>query len=299
MLFFTLNELVSKARHPDMLRIAVVDQGIEDQRDKIAALPYAKQIRYVFIHDADTLGVSWARSLAMTLYDEEEWFMQIDSHMYFEKHWDSSLRSQIAALLPLSVKPILTTYPYGFEMVDGKAECPIVTSAQVLILRPKDDDVLTPTSVTLHFHAKHMTMDEPAVGCHIAGGFIFCSGSLVEEVPYDPYLYFHGEEQSMAVRAFTRGWDIFHPKVIPMYHLYKKNDTPYDSHHWNKAEEKGRVFSIAYLQGRAKDRLCRLVRGELYGMYGLGNARTMEQFKLISGIDYVANTIENPWGEFK
>ena len=64
MLFFTLNELVSKARHPDMLRIAVVDQGIEDQRDKIAALPYAKQIRYVFIHDADTLGVSWARSLA-------------------------------------------------------------------------------------------------------------------------------------------------------------------------------------------------------------------------------------------
>ena len=37
----------------------------------------------------------------------------------------------------------------------------------------------------------------------ITGGFIFGPGSIVNEVPYDPELYFYGEEVSMSTRLWT------------------------------------------------------------------------------------------------
>jgi hypothetical protein len=45
----------------------------------------------------------------------------------------------------------------------------------------------------------------------LAAGFLFTPGRFVREVPYDPELYFTGEESAMTVPAFTNGYDLFHP----------------------------------------------------------------------------------------
>jgi len=107
-------------------------------------------------------------------------------------------------------------------------------------------------------------------------------------VPYDSYLYFHGEEQSLAIRAFTRGWDIYHPIWIPLYHLYKKANTEHQTHHWHKSIKNKRSIDYQALQQRAYGRVYRLLCGDgLRGSaYGLGNERTLDDYKKISGIDY-------------
>src|SRR5690348_6724629 len=114
MLFFTLHDGFAKARHPERLAFAVIDQNIDDQRAAIAALPFAAQVRYVHVHPQDTLGVCWARSTAFSLYDGEDYLLQIDSHMLFEEDWDEKLLAQHAALKQRSPKPIVSTYPYRF-----------------------------------------------------------------------------------------------------------------------------------------------------------------------------------------
>ena len=57
------------------------------------------------------------------------------------------------------------------------------------------------------FEGVGVEVDTPVAGFHVAGGCVFAPGRIVNEIPYDPLLYFHGEEQALALRAWTRGWD--------------------------------------------------------------------------------------------
>jgi hypothetical protein len=297
MLFFTLNDCVAKAAQPDRLVFAVVDQHVEDQRALVAALPYHAQVRYVHVHPEDTLGVSWARHTAFSLYDGETYLLQVDSHTLFEAGWDDALIALRASLLERSPKPIASTYPYRFDMVDGQPVHTPNEGRTALVLRPHPEKNLAPDDAVLRFQGRHLFTDRPVRGCHISAGFLFAAGNFVEEVPYDPYLYFHGEEQSLAVRSFTRGWDIFHPLLVPLYHLYKTEGTPYATHHWYGETDSKRAFRSAYLTERAKKRLNRLLMGDgLPGSaYGLGSARTLEEFRELSGIDYRNQLIGDPF----
>jgi glycosyltransferase involved in cell wall biosynthesis len=297
MLFFTLHDAFAKAHTPARLAFAVVDQNVADQRAEIAALPFAQQVRYVHIHPEDTLGVSWARATAFSLYDGEDFILQIDSHMLFEEDWDEKLLAQHAKLKLRSSKPIISTYPYRFDIVDGVPQPMKNEGRTALVLRPHPEKNPTAEDAVLRFMARHLFTDEPVLGCHVSAGFLFAAGTFVEEVPYDPYLYFHGEEQSLAVRAFTRGWDIYHPLLIPVYHLYKSEGTAYHTHHWHGETEAKRAFRSSYLLERARKRLNRLLMGDgLPGAYGLGSARTMAQYAELSGIDYAKQTINDPFG---
>lgn len=297
MLFFTLNDAIAKARHPQRLSFAVVDQSAQDQREAIAALPFAPQVRYVHVHPQDTLGVCWARATAFSLYDGEDFVLQLDSHMLFEEDWDEKLLAQHAKLRARSAKPIVSTYPYRFDFVNGVPQPMKNEGRTALVLRPHPEKNPTRDDAVLRFMARHLFTDEPVLGCHVSAGFLFAGGSFVEEVPYDPYLYFHGEEQSLAVRAFTRGWDIFHPLLIPVYHLYKSEGTAYQTHHWHGENEAKRAFRSSYLLERARKRLNRLLMGDgLPGAYGLGSVRTLAQFSELSGIDYANQRISDPFG---
>jgi len=296
MLFFTLEDALAKAARPELVRVGVVDQHVEDQRAAIAALPHARQVRYVHLHPQDTLGVCWARSIGFSLYDGEDFVLQVDSHTLFEPGWDDQLRALHRQLRARSAKPIISTYPYRFDMVDGAPQYTPSAGHTALVLRPHPEKGLAPDDAVLRFMARHLFASEPVMGCHVSAGFLFATGAFIEEVPYDPWLYFHGEEQSLAVRAFTRGWDIFHPLTTPVYHLYKTEGTPYATHHWHGETEARRAFGSAYLTERAKVRLNRLLMGDgLPGAYGLGSARTMAQYAELSGIDYANCSIGDPF----
>nr|WP_269106669.1 GlcNAc-transferase family protein [Massilia sp. TS11] len=296
MLMFTLNDAVAKAAYPERLRFGVVDQHAADQRAQIAALPFGALVRYVHLDPQDTLGVCWARALGFSLYDGEDFLLQVDSHTLFEPRWDEQLLAQHAALRSRCAKPIISTYPYRFDLVDGQPVHAPQEDRTVLVLRPHPDTTLSADDLVLRFQGRHLFTDGPVRGCHIAGGFVFCAGRFVEEVPYDPYLYFHGEEQSLSVRAFTRGWDIYHPLHIPLYHLYKQANVAHAEHHWHGAVDARRAFSSAYLTERAKLRLKRLLTGQEVGTpYGLGTQRSLAAFAQLSGIDYLARSIRDCW----
>lgn len=293
LLFSTIKSAVKNATRPEMLVFGIVDQGHHAQHDAIADLPFAKQVRYVFVDARDTLGACWARSLGQSLYDGEQFYLQLDSHMSFVPGWDSILRDQHRKLLEREPKPIITTYPHAFTIEDGivKHACGLDVDS-VLVIRPCKDSVPTPDKCAINIQAYHLNTTQAVIGCHIAAGFIFCAGSFVEEVPYDPFLYFHGEEHALAARAFTHGWCIFHTPMVPVFHLYKMPNTHYDSQHWAGPLNDKRSFTPTELTNRSNKRLERLLRGDgLPGAYGLGKVRSIEDFYAISGINYRTNTV--------
>lgn len=293
----TLQDAYRKAKHPEQLVFAVIDQHPFNRRNQLKTITQRAQLRYVHMHPIDSRGVSWARSLAFSLYQQETYLLQIDSHMFFEVDWDQQLITQLEKLRPRHAKPILSTYPYGFEFIDNEPKVTISISDQTtLVLRPHPETQLSADNATLRFRAEHVFTREPVMGCHVAGGFLFTLGRFVTEIPYDPYLYFHGEEQNLAIRAYTHGWDIFHPPHIPLFHLYKQPNSDYQSHHWHSSWEAQRDYQWTTLAEIAKQRLMDLLyRHKDLGVYGLGKARSLQDFKQLSGIDYEHKTLVQPY----
>lgn len=290
-LLLTVRDACAKAAHPERLVFAVFEQDVRSREADLLAITNlcGATLRYRQAHPVQSRGVCWARAGIGEMYLGEEWLLQIDSHMFFEPHWDELLLAQHAELRQHSPKPIITCYPWAFEIIDGEPVVPQAPSANTtLVMRPVPDARLSADSATMMFRTEHVFERRPIRGCHVAGGFLFAGGDLLTAVPYDPLLYFHGEEQSLALRAWTRGWDIWHMPHIPVYHLYKRPHTENRSHHWHPEWEAQREVKHHQRLARAEERLADLLyeRRKDLGDFGLGADRSLDDYAVFSGIDY-------------
>jgi hypothetical protein len=228
----------------------------------------------------------------MSLWDQEDWFFQIDSHMDFDDGWDARLIGQIEALLPGRRGVVLSSYPNSF-VFDANRPVRRPATDKVLAHVVKPGGSFEADHPVLGFEAHPANVDAPVAGFHLGAGCVFAPGSFVEAFPYDPWFYFHGEEQGLAARLFTHGWDIFHVPGLPVYHLYNNADSgaPKRPMHWDADHEAQRSRTWWSLEQRSRARLSALVGGQPLGVFGLGQVRTMADYAAFSGIDYAARTI--------
>lgn len=299
---FTLESLFAQASAPERLFVGIVDQSTESQQAWIDTLPHADQIRYLQVNPLHSRGVSWARHLAQTLYDDETYFLQIDSHTWFSPGWDTTLCQHMARLERVHLRPVLSVYPPGFEFDQHHQPFQKINpSRNVALFEVKPDQTLTPDNPVLTFRVAYQPVPQDkhtyyAHGFHVAGGFLLTLGSFVREIPYDPRFYFHGEEQHLALRALTHGWEIFHPPFyqVPLFHLYKQPNNTSPNLHWRQDLEARRRVKWTERRASARRRLGQLIAGELPAPYGLGSLRSLDDVIARSGIDYRTHTLRAP-----
>ena len=289
---FTLGRALATARWPQRLHFGIVDQSPAAAPQPAPAQLHPARLSYVKLEPAYARGPCWARALAMSLYEEEDWFFQIDSHMDFDAGWDQRLIGQASALLAGRRGVVLSSYPNSFVFDQGRPVRRPATD-KVLAHVVKPGAVFDPQHPVLGFEAHPAPVDHPLPGFHVGAGCLFAPGSFVEAFPYDPWFYFHGEEQGIAIRLFTHGWDVFHVPGLPVYHLYNNPDAgaPPRPMHWDAAHEALRQRTWWSLEQRSRARLAALVAGRPMGVYGLGSVRSVADYAAFSGIDYAARSI--------
>jgi len=291
---FTLARARAAASRPQDLHFGVVDQGPEPLPASTTALLPPARLSYQRIDPVYARGPCWARALAMALYDGEDWYLQLDSHMDFEPGWDERLVAQARALAPGRRGVVVTAYPHAFAFEDGRP-VPRPPTGPLLAHVVKPGTGFAPEGhPVLSFEAHPVDTDRPVPGFHVGAGCLFAPGRFVLEFPYDPALYFHGEEQALALRLYTHGWDIFHVPRLPLLHLYNdgRSGGPARPLHWDERQDVGRAQAWWQLEQRSRARLAALVSGQPLGVYGLGPARSLADFARWSGIDYAARRIE-------
>jgi hypothetical protein len=290
---FTLERALATASRPEALHFGVVEQTPVDwpRLDPETAAP--GRLTYVKVDPADARGPCWARAIAMSLYDGEEWFFQIDSHMEFEPGWDETLAGQAKALMAGGRGIVISSYPNAFVFDEHGAPVRKPMPGKALAHVVKTGTTFEADHPVLGFEAHPVDSDKPVPGFHLGAGCLFGPGSLVQLFPYDPFLYFHGEEQAFALRLFTHGWDIYHVPDMPVYHLYNQAGTgaPPRPMHWDPAHEAQRKIGWWLFEQRARGRLGHLVANAPFGVYGLGTARTVADYAAFSGIDYANRTL--------
>ncbi|MEO7391808.1 MAG: GlcNAc-transferase family protein [Ramlibacter sp.] len=291
-LAFTVARALEAARWPEALHFGIVDQSPAYQPRLGAAQAKPGNLSYVRLEPVYARGPCWARAIAMSLYNGEDWFFQIDSHMDFDPNWDERLIDFARALLPGRKGVVLSSYPNAFAMEDGHVVRRASTE-KILAHVVRGDSSFAPDHPVLGFAAHPVESDVPLPGYHLGAGCLFAPGRFAQAFPYDPWFYFHGEEQALAARLYTQGWDIFHVPGLPVYHLYNDSasGTPPRPLHWDDAQDSDRSMGWRALENRSRARLSSLLAGEDLGVYGLGTARSMRDYAAFSGIDYAARTL--------
>jgi hypothetical protein len=306
LLGFTLASAYDNAQYPDRLVFAVVDQDTADAPYPIPIHIPPAQVRYLKIVASQSRGCCWARSLAMSLYRDEDYYLQVDSHTMFATGWDDTLVDSMEVCLSHSPQAVISSYPSGFTFVDGvptpSSDINVVNAAVVSPSAAFDKD-----HPCLIFKNKKITNAGAVHGYHISAGCLFAPGSFVQHIPYDPYLYFNEEEQNIALRLYTHGWDIYHMYGIPIYHLYNMEPEKMggDSRrlHWHDSTDQQVEKPAWWAQvERAKARMVTLLWGnsQELGRYGLGTVRSLQDYAQMCGVDYPNHAIaqkafDGPW----
>ncbi|HYE40302.1 MAG TPA: GlcNAc-transferase family protein, partial [Ramlibacter sp.] len=119
LLGFTVERAILTAAAPERLHFGVVDQSPAGTPHMVS-LGAGARLSQVRIDASEARGPCWARALAMTLYDGEDWYLQLDSHMDFEPGWDERLVAQATALGAPQRPLVISTYPEAFRFENGE-----------------------------------------------------------------------------------------------------------------------------------------------------------------------------------
>ena len=292
----TIRDCLDKAKYPERIRFGICRQYAKmdtwDHRYEFADDP---RFRWHEVLWNQSKGCCWSRSKGQELYDGEKYYLQIDSHMRFAYDWDTGLIEMLEGLRDAgSEKPLLTTYVGGYDPLLNWGG----NDWGMLNLDP------APCRMTCHkwydegipaFRPQRMdgweNLKSPEPAAFLSAHFIFTYGTWIEEVPYDPDLYFIGEEPTLAARSYTHGWDLFAPHINPIWHEYTRQYRV-NSKHWDDHGEKNKSGLEKTWDERNKLSIerCKAVFGQIDGIdlgrYGLGTERTFKDFERLCGLDF-------------
>ena len=276
----SLRDLFSKAADPARLRVGICWQRAEDE--SLEEFTNDSRLRIDAVPACEAKGLGWARSRAQQLYDGEGFNLQIDGHTRFIEGWDELL---IEMLVQTDApKPLLTTYPKSFV---PEEPLPAGIPYAIGVSYFRENGTWNQFPVELQ-HAESLSHPVPARS--LAGGFYFTLGEHCREVPYDPCIYF-SDENSMAVRSFTHGYDLFHPHRHVLWHHYGRESAP---RHWaDHTEEARRAGAVQHFwwlrEWRSVMQHQQLFGQADYGIavrHGFGNQRSVADFEKFAGFDF-------------
>ena len=286
----TLESMYENSSNPSNLFVGLCiqnDTGDEPCFLKNPALAaYKHNIRTINLTHYEAKGPTWARYLCTTLMQNEDYFLQVDSHTLFDKDWDAKLIAMVTDIKSNtpSKDVVLSHYPplyeeYGNPNRDKKV---VDTICQSFFNERGMVSFLGAEGVDMK---KHKYVQTP----HIAAGMFFCEGKCIKEVPYDPHLpnLFVGEEILHSARVWTAGYDIYTPNENVVYHLYTRADQPHiwdDKKDYNDEDAFNKAKMILGFENNLDEKVPKHVKANL-DKYGLGKKRSLKQFFEFAGID--------------
>jgi len=266
----TVRSAIENAARPDRLRFGICHQFDDATRGILDVWHDDPQFRIDAMVATESLGACWARARTQRLWDGEEFTLQIDAHMRFAPGWDSACVRMLAMID--SDRPLLSNYPALFRVGSDGVEfrAPTVRPCRLaaIVDDPKRQFRLRSEAVR--------PCDRPGRNPFIGAGHFFTVGRFCADVPYDPDVYFVGEEISLSVRAYTHGYDAHYPNESVLWHWYQHPSRL----HWSDHADHGIRDEVA------RQRLRRLFEGDDrgFGRFGLGRRRTVADFEHLAGL---------------
>jgi len=264
----------------DISEFDIIEMSLNEAMIQVISVDYTK-----------TRGTCWARNLIQQMYNGETYTLQLDSHHRFIKGWDTVLIEMLEDLREQSPKPVLTGYLPSYDPENdpkGRVNHPYQMNFDRFI--PEGAVFFIPSQME-----DWKKRDTPLKARFYSGHFTFADGSFADEVQHDVLGWFHGEEISISVRAFTHGYDLYHPHKVIAWHEYtRKNRVKVWDDHTTAAKEK-KIIDKDWVErnnmAHKRNRILFGMDGEDpnqvdFGKYGFGTERTLRDYEEYAGISF-------------
>jgi len=294
----TLQSLFSMADKPTRVFVGVCQQNKEGDGECDKGFEHSANVKMLRIPYFEAKGPTYARYLCSTLWNKEEYFLQVDSHSKFVKGWDTLCIQMIKDIKNngLSRKPVLSHYPKEIESYESETDESKWVVPRICKSFFNDRGMLSFMGAQ-NLDTKKDFYKTP----YVSGGMVFCESKFLKELPFDPNLpyLFVGEEILHSVRFYTNGWDVFTPNQNIVYHEYTRankpkiwtdNPTYSDMDAFNKVKHYLRFIN---------DDIRQLPEHVSVNMdkYGLGTKRSLESYWKFTGIDTKKQTVSTNFCE--
>jgi hypothetical protein len=243
--------------------------------DELDNISEVQQIRFDY---KMSRGPCWARKVCQSYYNGEDYYLQIDAHILFAENWDSILFKDYTMALNYGSKVIISVYPPLYEKNEqGERVIPYKGASHFNLMLNENKNI--------RVHAINTPDTEsPREEFYIAAGFLFSIGDIVKEVPYDEEIFFHGEEISYAIRAYSAGYKIFSTTTFICAHYYHgmkgmRENEAVRPLFWDVEDEKQRKMSFALRDSTSKLKVKHICNGEWFGTYGIDDIRLYAEFR--------------------
>lgn len=178
----------------------------------------SNNVKIIYSKAPENLGVGKARYLANTLYANEDYYLQIDSHSRFIENWDSVLINNLEKHYKAGIKCILSAYPPSYRYdEDGNEILDTEHLPNIIYIKKEDSVVLFKTNKTVIQEGK--ANDGSYCSESLSAGFIFGKGEI-SKIPQHPGIFYFGEEFLKAASFYTHGFSLMIPDVSAIFHLY-------------------------------------------------------------------------------
>jgi hypothetical protein len=278
----TVKSFYNNAKHKDRLFFSLVSHEGDETNFDFSFIP-AEQINYMKIDyrlaDGACSGRHLANSILSTKY---KFFLHTDSHSRASEHWDELLITHFnKSKKKWGDDLIFTKYPHGFLInwdengngTDGinhennsmHKVVPVWDEVECLyLLRWEDIEDLEYGDQTYGFCAN----------------FAFGSTKSFLKAPYDPYLYFSGEEITLGIRLTLKGVKLVAPPINAIWTNYDR-DNGRRGFHWVDN-------SIWGLRDKSsRHRVNDLFHGKDLGVYGIqDDMDKLSEIEEKTGLDF-------------
>jgi len=285
----TIKSIISNADNPSNLHFGVVSQDENRKHPNLDDI--VDNLSYLKMDFRQARGAGYARKLAMEMYEGEDFYLQLDSHMRAIQGWDTKLKSMYhqSTKIADTDKIILSQYPAAYE---------IHTNGKEYFIQTHEELWSTPTWSRVHnrdngswssVREKFDDLSQPHPSHTVLAGYIFAPSKFVEEIPYDERISFMGEELCIAIRAYTRNWKIYAPNEMLFWHFYKRKQSPKI---WNQMEDIKRPLKWVEMEMNSKRVQKEILLGREEGIFGIGDYDKYLEYQELIGINF-ADFYEN------
>lgn len=323
----TLYSLFSNAKRPDRLFVGLCQQEEEDIDSDILeeykllckkknTKDYSEHVRVFKLPSKYAKGHIFARHIIERyLYNQEKYYLIIDSHTMFSPLWDIRVLEEWKSLVSLRhPKPILTYIPHDYDPAFRKESIRNMVKEPIQFTYWSSKTTKTSDQfpeIEARSCVVHPNQTIPSVAW--CGRFSFSSSQLLREVPHDPYLLYitTGEDLYMSARVFTHGYSLFHPKKQYISHLHpdwasydrweQYDPEQHERYRWKSYKRMQYLFLFHWVctthqeESVRQKHLIQLsqdyhsIHKDL-DRYGFGKTKTMEQFLDYTGVKLQVNT---------
>ena len=200
----TIGDCLDKAEHPENIVFGICFQ--HDPNDNFLSdyegLP---RIRIHKMHWKEAKGPAYARGIIYDLFQDEDYFFQIDCHTRFFNKWDTKIKDCFKECKKINSRCVISHYPVNITNIKGD----LSTIVNITTVRCID------INYGIKTHGRNISLkDCPKKSWGTSAAMLFFDKQAYYDIPFDKEIYngLQFEEQVViAARYWTAGYDIFTP----------------------------------------------------------------------------------------